>query len=365
MPSLFEPLRLDSLELSNRIVVSPMSQYSAQGGTANEWHFVHYGALANSGAGLVMIEATHVDRQGMGTFACLGLYNDEQEAALKRVVNAAKRIGGAKLGLQLNHSGRKASMTLPWAATRGPLDQADGAWETLSASPMPFGSGWPAPSAATEADLKRIVAAYISAAERARRIGIEVLELHAAHGYLLHSFLSPLSNSRVDQYGGILNNRMRFPLEVFAAVRDVWTGPLGVKVSATDWAERGGSTVEDALAFCRALEAGGCDYVCMSSGAATAEIKVPVAPDYQVKFAEAAKSAVGIPVWAVGLIHEPEYANSIVATGRADAVAIARGFLDNPHWPYRAANELGGRINRPPPYERCAPGNWPGAGKPS
>jgi 2,4-dienoyl-CoA reductase-like NADH-dependent reductase (Old Yellow Enzyme family) len=352
MSALFSPLRIRDLTLENRIVVSPMSQYSAENGTARDWHLVHYGALSNSGAGLVMVEATHIDRQGMGTNACLALYNDEQEAALKRVVDLAKRIGNSKIGLQLNHSGRKASMSLPWAATRGPLSSADGGWETLSASAIPFGKGWPAPAAATEADLKRVVEAYVSAAKRAQRIGFDVLEIHAAHGYLLHAFLTPLGNSRTDQYGGSLENRMRFPLEVFTAVRAVWSGPLGVKVSSTDWAESGGATIEDALAFCKELEAHGCDYVCMSSGAATADIKVPVAPNYQVQFAEAAKKAVSIPVWAVGLIYEAADAENIIASGRADAVAVARAFLDNPHWAYRAANE-------PSPTTSAAPRRGP------
>ena len=360
MAHLFEPIRLGSITLANRIMVSPMSQYSATDGEAGLWHLVHYGALSNSGAGLAMIEATHVDMQGKGTMGCLGLFTDAQEQALASVVAAAKALGQSRIGLQLNHSGRKASMSLPWAETRASLPEAEGGWQTLSASAIPFGADWQTPEAATAEDLERLVKAFVASAERAARIGIDVLEIHAAHGYLLHSFLTPLANTRTDAYGGSRENRMRFPLEVIGAVRKVWTGPLGVKVSSSDWDERG-ADLEDALAFCAELEALGCDYVVMSSGAATADIKVPVKPDYQLGFAEAAKGRLSIPVFTVGLMYDPKHTNALIEAGRADGIAVARGFLDNPHWAYAAANVLGQEVVRPKPYAKCGPTAWPGA----
>lgn len=365
MSKLFSPLVLGPAHLDNRIIVSPMSQYMGVDGVAGDWHKVHYGALANSGAAAVIIESTHVNLESMGTVGCLGLFNDSQEAAITEIVSMCHELGRSKIGLQLNHSGRKASMTLPWAATRGPLAAEDGAWETVSASAVPFGASWPTPRAATPEDLEATKADYIAAAKRAARAGVDILEIHAAHGYFLHSFISPIANARSDQYGGSLENRLRYPLEVFEAVRAAWPAdrPLGVKVSSTDWGDGEAAGIEDALAFVRALEQAGCSYVCMSSGAINAEIKVPVAPGYQTQFAKEAKATVGMPVWAVGLIYDPNDAEQIVSDGTADAVALARAFLDNPHWAYRAASILGAEVARPNSYLKSGPAAWPGARK--
>lgn len=365
MSALFSPLRLADLELPNRIVVSPMSQYSAEDGAANDWHLVHYGALANSGAGLMMVEATHVDPESRGTPACLGLYTDAQEQALARVVATCRSVGQSALGLQLNHSGRKASGNVPWAATRGPLTPEQGGWETVAASAIPFGEGFPTPRAATPEDLERIKTAFCDSARRALRIGFDVLEIHGAHGYFLHSFLSPLSNHRTDAYGGSFDNRVRYLIEIVQAVRDVWPAgkPLGMKVSSTDW-DDAGWTIDDAVELVRRLKAAGCDYVCMSSGATTATTKVRIGPDYQTRFAQTVKQEVDICTWAVGLIHDPEHAERLIAENWADAVTLARAFLDDPRWAVHAANRLGVEVKRPRTYGRAAPGAWPGAAKP-
>lgn len=362
MASLFSPISLAGCELANRIVVSPMSQYSAVDGMPTEWHATHYGALSNSGAGLLIFESTHISEESRGTLGCLGIYTDEQAKRLGEIVETCKRLGSAKIGIQLNHSGRKASGTLPWVG-RGPLGAESGGWETVSASAIPFGKDWPAPRAASGQELSQTKAAYVAAARRALHAGFDLLEIHAAHGYFLHAFLTPLANERTDDYGGDAERRMRFPLEVFEAVRAVWpkNKPLGAKVSSSDWSDKG-LGIEDAIKFVKRLKKLGCDYVVMSSGAATAEIVVPVKPGYQTQFAEAVKKSVdGIPVCALGLIVSPREANEIVETGKADMVAIARGFLDNPHWAWNAANRLGAEVKRPNPYLRAAPKFWPGA----
>lgn len=362
MPALFTPLQLGGIELANRIVVSPMSQYSAEDGAVTDWHTLHYGGLSNSGAGLVVIESTHINAQSRGTPACLGLYTDEQQAVLQTLLATCRHRGSSKFGVQLNHSGRKASQTLPWAKVRGPLPADEGAWTTVSASALPFGNGYPVPHEPSVEELQTIKADYVASAKRALAVGFDVLEIHAAHGYFLHSFLSPLANKRDDQYGGSLENRMRYPLEVFEAVRAVWPRDLalGVKVSSTDWDEKGAG-IDEAIAFVTELRSAGCDYVCMSSGATTADTKVPVAPGYQTQFAAAVKQAVDIPVWAVGLIYEPVEADRLIERGEADAVAVGRAFLDNPHWAWGAANALGADVARPRPYLRAAPQVWPGA----
>lgn len=365
MSALFTPIRLADLALANRIVVSPMSQYSAEDGAATDWHLVHYGGLANSGAGLVMVEATHVNAESRGTPACLGLYTDAQEAALGRVVATCRAQGQSALGLQLNHSGRKASGSVPWAATRGPLSPENGGWGIVAASDIPFGEGFPTPRAASLEDLARIKTGFRDAAERALRIGFDVLEIHGAHGYFLHSFLSPLSNRRTDAYGGSYDNRVRFVIEVVEAVRAVWPQgkPLGMKVSSTDWDDAGWS-IEDAVELVKRLKAAGCDYVCMSSGATTATTKVQIGPDYQTRFAKRVKEEVDIVTWAVGLISDPAHAERLVADGWTDIVTLARAFLDDPRWAWHAANRLGATVPRAPQYSRVAPGAWPGAAKP-
>jgi 2,4-dienoyl-CoA reductase-like NADH-dependent reductase (Old Yellow Enzyme family) len=358
---LFSPLALRGLTLPNRIVVSPMCQYSAENGSANDWHLLHLGSLAVGGAGLLMIEATAVTAAGRITEGCLGLYSDANEAALARVVAACRRFGNAPLGIQLAHAGRKASATRPWESIRA-LTVREGAWPTLAPSALPLDAGWPTPQAASSDDLDRVVEAFVRAAERAQRLGLDLVELHAAHGYLLHEFLSPIANHRTDAYGGSRENRMRFPLRVVAAVRQAWPGvkPLGVRISGTDWLE-GGFTIEDAVAFVQALKAEGCDYVCVSSGGIVARAPIPVGPGYQLALAARVRRETGIPVRAVGLVAEPRQAEGVIASGQADMIAMARAFLDDPHWVWHAAEALGARATMPPQYERARADLWPGA----
>ncbi|GBD41992.1 NADPH dehydrogenase [bacterium HR39] len=334
---LFSPLRLRKLELANRIVVSPMCQYEAEDGRAVAWHLVHYGQLSMGGAGLMFVEATAVTREGRISRHCLGLYDDACMAALERVVRFCRRYGTAKLAIQLGHAGRKGSAHRPRDGG-APLKPEEGAWTTLAPSPIPYDEGWPVPKAMDAEDLARTKTAFVRAAERARDLGFDLLEIHMAHGYLLHQFLSPLSNRRTDTYGGDLRGRMRWPLQVFEAVREVWPEerPLGVRISATDWVE-GGWDVEDSLALAEALKQRGCDFVDVSSGGLDPRPKIPLRPGYQVPFAERIRREVGISVIAVGLITGPRQAEAIVAEGRADLVALARGFMDDPHWGWHAA----------------------------
>jgi NADPH2 dehydrogenase len=358
---LFSPIRLAELELPNRIVVSPMCQYSANDGCAGDWHLTHLGMLANSGAGLVVVEMTDVERRGRITHGCLGLYSEACEAALARVVAHCKRIGTAKLAIQIAHAGRKASARRPWEGGQ-PLTAAEDAWETIGPSPIPFGPGWPAPRQMTREDLTRVREAFATAARRAVRIGFDAIEMHMAHGYLLHSFLSPLSNKRTDDYGGALEARMRFPLEVAAAVREaVPPGiPVGGRITGSDWME-GGLTVDDAVAYAAALKRRGLDYVCVSSGGITAETRTPTEPGYNAALAARIRREVGIATRVVGLIATPHQAEEIIASGAADMVALARAFLDNPHWAWEAARVFGAEVKRPVQYARAAPAMWPGA----
>lgn len=359
MSQLFSPIRLRDVELSNRLIVSPMCQYSADQGLANDWHVMHLGTLANSGAGLVIIEATAVEERGRITHGCVGLYSDAHEAALKRAVDACRRFGTAKIGIQLGHAGRKASAKRPWEGKTLNEPELDKPWPTLAPSAEPFGEGWHRPSALTETQIDEILTAFVEAAKRADRIGLDVAELHGAHGYLLHQFLSPYSNKRNDQFGGSLENRMRFPLMAFAAVRKVWPEhkPLGIRISAVDWVD-GAWSLDDSIAFTRRLKDLGCDFVDVSTGGIDPAIKVPVAPGFQVPHAEAIKKATGLPVMAVGMITQARQAEAVVAEGRADMVAIARAFLDDPHWGWHAAYELGAEITLPPQYRRAGIKLW-------
>ncbi len=361
MSHLFSPIRLGSLELANRIAVSPMCQYSAIHGDATDWHLVHLGALAMSGAGLVVLEATAVEQEGRITHGCLGLYNDENEAALTRIVAFCRKHGSAKLGVQLAHAGRKASSQVPWEGGRALPADAD-PWPTISASATPFADDWHVPDAATETDLDRIVASFATAAKRVVRLGLDLIELHGAHGYLLHQFLSPISNTRTDSYGGSAENRMLFPLRVFEAVKAVCSPDvaLGVRLTGQDWIE-GGLTVDDAVAFSSELKRRGCDYVDVTSGGITLGAKIEIGPGYQVPFATAIRQRVGLPVMSVGLIVTPEQAEEVVASGRADMVALARTIMDDPHWAWHAAQVLGAEVERPNQYARAAPKHWPGA----
>ena len=361
---LFEPLALGPLELPNRIVVAPMCQYSAGDGSADaDWHVQHLMTLGMSGAGLVVVEATGVEPRGRITHGCLGLYSEANEAALARALVAAKRVApkGTRFGIQLAHAGRKASAQLPWLGGQPIAAEAD-PWTTVAPSAIPFGTGWPVPRALDDKGLDTVLTAFVRAAERAAGIGFDVVELHAAHGYLLHEFLSPLSNRRNDAYGAAAEGRMRFPLSVVQAVRSVLPTriPLGLRITGSDWLE-GGLTVEDAVVFATACKAKGAAFVCVSSGGITAEVKVPFAPNYQVPFAARVRAGAGMVTRAVGLIVEAEQAEAILANGQADQVAMARAFLDNPRWVWHAAEKLGAEIDYPAQYVRVKARTWPGA----
>jgi len=352
MPALFQPLQLRSVTLPNRIVLSPMCQYSATDGTANDWHFIHLGRYVGAGLGLVIAEATHVSARGRITPNCLGLYSDANEAAIARIVRAFKAHCGTPFGLQLAHAGRKASSAVPWAGGK-PLSGPD-AWLTQAPSAEPHGADWPRPQAMGSEDMAEVRDQFVDAARRADRIGVDLLELHGAHGYLLHQFLSPVSNTRNDAYGGALENRMRFPLEVFEAVRAVWPAekPLGVRITGHDWMGPEGLGPEDAIAFASELKRRGCDFVDVTSGGISPLQKIVTGPGYQVPFAEAVRRATGLPTMTVGLITDPDQAESILAGGKADMVALARGLLNDPFWAWRAADRLGGEVRVPNQYLR-------------
>lgn len=350
---LFSPIRLRSLDLPNRIVVSPMCQYSARDGSLTDWHLMHLGQFAVSGAGLVFIEATGVEPVGRITPGDSGLYSDDNEEALARVLRFCRQHGSARIGLQLAHAGRKASTRAPWLGGE-PLTKEEGAWQTVSASALPFAPGWHVPQALDEAGLVRVKAAFRQAAERAARIGLDALEIHSAHGYLLHQFLSPLSNQRNDAYGGDLAGRMRFPLEVFEAVREVWPEdrPLGVRFSATDWIE-GGWDLESSIRYAQELKERGCDFFDVSSGGLSPQQRIDVAPGYQTGFAAAVRQATGAVTMSVGMITDPHQAETIIRSGQADLVALARGMLFDPRWPWHAAVALNAKAPFPPQYQRA------------
>ncbi len=358
-PRLFSPLNVGHLKLANRIVIAPMCQYSAVDGCMTDWHLIHLGHLALSGAALLTIEATAVVPEGRITYGDVGFYSDETEEALARTLASVRRWSDMPIAIQLAHAGRKASTDLPWKCGRQiPPNDAHG-WQTVAPSAVPFQPGEHVPAALDEAGLDRVRSGFVDAAHRAARLGIEAVQIHAAHGYLLHEFLSPLSNQRDDQYGGGLENRMRFPLEVFAAVRAVFPAerPVTVRVSGTDWVE-GGWRIEDTIAFARALEASGCAAIHISSGGLSPAQKIPVGPSYQVPLARAVKSATGMPVIAVGMITGYEQAEAIIGTGDADLIALARGILFDPRWPWHAAAHLGGKVRAPNQYLRSQPSQY-------
>jgi 2,4-dienoyl-CoA reductase-like NADH-dependent reductase (Old Yellow Enzyme family) len=353
--ALFQPIKLRELSLPNRIMISPMCQYSATDGNPNEWHLIHLGQLALGGAGLLCIEASAVEPIGRITPGCLGLYSDDNETAFRRLITGLRRHSDMPLAVQLAHAGRKASSHTPWDGGKL-IEPQQGGWETIAPSAVPFASTEPPPREMNAADLNRVREAFVGAARRAAALGFDVIELHAAHGYLLHEFLSPLTNRRSDQYGGSLEKRMRFPLEVFSAVRKVWpeAKPLLVRISASDWID-GGWDLAQSIEFARRLKAAGCDCIDASSGGLANEQKITLIPGYQVPFAEAIRKQAGIPTVAVGLITEPRQAENIVAGGQADIVALARGVLFDPHWAWRAAAELGGQVSAPRQYWRAPP----------
>ena len=356
MSALFTPLAVGGLRLANRIVIAPMCQYSAEDGCMTDWHTIHLGHLALSGAALLTIEATAVSPEGRITYADTGLWSDDNETAMGRVLESVRRWSNMPISIQLAHAGRKASTEKPWlgGAQIGPQDEHG--WQTVAPSPLAFADGENAPLELDRDGLDRIKTAFADAAVRAARLGVDAIQLHGAHGYLLHQVLSRLSNRRSDEYGGTLENRMRFPLEVFDAVRAVFPAdkPVTMRVSATDWVE-GGWDIEQTIAFARELEARGCAAIHVSSGGLDPRQKIPVGPSYQVPLARAVKAAVGIPVVAVGLITDPEQAEAIVGTGDADLIALARGVLYDPRWPRHAAAALGGRVQAPPQYLRSQP----------
>lgn len=361
MSALFSEGRIGGLALANRIVVSPMCQYSTRDGLVQPWHLVHLGGLAMSGAGLVIAEATAVEAVGRGTHGDTGLYSDDQERAFGDLIATLRTLAPAKLGIQLTHAGRKASArTIPERWRGEPLPIGEGAWSAVSSSALPFDRDWPVPAELDEDGIARVVAAFGHAAARARRAGFDLVEIHAAHGYLLHGFLSPIANRRSDRWGGSPENRMRLPLAVAAAVRAELPAemPLGVRLNSTDWSPEG-STLDEAVALARQLEAEGVDYVVMSSGNIAPGIAIPPAsPGHQVPFAARIKRETGLVAMAVGMIARPEQADAIVHAGDADFVAIARPMLENPRWGWHAAAALG--VDYPPPYLRARPNNWLG-----
>lgn len=361
---LFEPLAIGPVTVPNRIAVAPMCQYSAHDGCADpDWHTQHLMNLAMSGAGLVMIEATAVERRGRITHGCLGLWSDETQDALARALAAARRVAlpGTRFGIQLAHAGRKASTQRPWEGGSTLAADAD-PWTTVSSSAEPFTAGWHTPEALDDAGIERVVAAFVQAAQRAADLGIEVVELHAAHGYLMHQFTSPLANRRTDRYGGSLENRLRLPLAIADAVRVVLPDhvALGARITGTDWTPEG-IDVDEAVVFATALKALGVDYACVTSGGVAPGIRIPVAEGYQLPLATEVKRGSGITTRAVGMIVTPRQAEAAIASGQADQVALARAFLDDPRWGWHAAHDLGATLALPPAYDRVRAAMWPGA----
>jgi 2,4-dienoyl-CoA reductase-like NADH-dependent reductase (Old Yellow Enzyme family) len=360
MSVLFTPFRVGALELVNRIVIAPMCQYSAVNGCMTDWHVIHLGHLALSGAALLTIEASAVLPEGRITYGDVGLWNDATEAAIARTLESIRRWSDIPIAIQLAHAGRKASTELPWkGGVQIPADQPNG-WQTVAPSAIPYEDGDRPPVALDQDGLTRVREAFSAAAQRAGRLGIDAVQLHCAHGYLLHEFLSPLSNRRDDEYGGSLENRMRFSLEVFDAVRATFPADRAVsmRVSGTDWVE-GGWDIEQTIAFAQALEARGCAAIHVSSGGLTPAQQIPVGPSYQVPLARAVKKATRMPVIAVGLITEFEQAEAIVGTGDADLIALARTILYNPRWPWHAAAHFGARVKVPDQYLRSQPRQYP------
>jgi 2,4-dienoyl-CoA reductase-like NADH-dependent reductase (Old Yellow Enzyme family) len=362
MSALFTPIRLGGVELANRVVVSPMCQYSAIDGVPQPWHWRHLGALATSGAALVFVEATGVEAVGRISPGCTGLWNDAQEAAFTKLIADIRTYSDTPIGIQLAHAGRKASMGIPWVDGGRRREVTEDGWVTCGPSALPFAETYTTPVALDDAGLARVKTAFVDAAKRADRCGFDTIELHGAHGYLVHEFCSPLSNTREDQYGGSLENRLRFPLEIAAALRAVWPTKkaLGARITGSDWTE-GGFTPQDAAVFAGKLQDLGFDYVDVSSGGNTPTAKIPGGqPGYQLAFAETVKNTTGIATMAVGMIVTPQQAEEIIVTGQADMVSLARAVLDDPHWAHHARAALGEEAALPLPYRRSGPDLWPG-----
>jgi 2,4-dienoyl-CoA reductase-like NADH-dependent reductase (Old Yellow Enzyme family) len=356
MSMLFSPIKLGPLELANRIAIAPMCQYSADEGLPTDWHMIHLGHLALSGAGLLIIEATAVTPEGRISPDDLGLWSDEHAAALEPIVNAMRRHSPIKIAIQLGHAGRKASSEVPWKGGANiPPDHQRG-WQTVAPSNLPHAQGETVPLALDAAGLQRVKEGFVAAARRADALGLDAIEIHGAHGYLLHQFLSPLANQRSDEYGGSLENRMRFPLEVYDAIRAAVSPEMvvGMRISATDWVE-GGWDLEQSQVLSAELEKRGCQFLHVSSGGLSPLQKIPVGPGYQIEFAARIKQQTSMPVIGVGLITEAKQAETIVQTGQADMVALARAMLYDPRWPWHAAAELGASVAAPPQYWRSQP----------
>ena len=354
----FTPFYLPSprggLTLPNRIVVAPMCQYSAVNGLAADWHLMHWGNLLNSGAGLVTIEATAVLPEGRISPGCLGLWDDATEAAMTDTLQRARRLAPATaVCIQLSHAGRKASSAAPWDGGKL-LSSSEGGWETFGPSALQHLPTEAPPTAISLEYMAQVREAFVSAAQRAQRIGIDAIELHAAHGYLLHQFLSPLANQRTDAYGGSFENRIRFVMDVFTAVRAAYQGVLGLRLSATDWVD-GGWDLEQSTALAHRLKAAGCDFIHVSSGGVSPQQKITLGVGYQVPFARQIRAACGMATMAVGLITEPQQAEAVLQAGDADLVALARAFLYQPRWGWQAAAALGGTVAAKEPYWRCLP----------
>ena len=358
MSMLFSPLHLPSprggLTLPNRIVVAPMCQYAAQGGVVGDWHLMHWGNLLNSGAAMFTIEATAVLPEGRITPACIGLWDERTAAALADTLQRARRLAPrTTVCIQLAHAGRKASSALPWEGGQL-LKPEQGGWETIAHSAKPYLPSEAAPVAMTAEKMGQVRDAFVAAAQRADGMGIEAVEIHSAHGYLLHEFLSPLSNRRTDAYGGNFENRIRYPLEVFTALRRAFGGVLGLRVSASDWVE-GGWDVEQSAEFAKRLKAAGCDFIHVSSGGVSPDQKITLGAGYQVPFARRIRQVSGMLTTAVGLITQAQQAESLLQAGDADLIALGRTFLYQPRWPWQAAAELGGEVSANPAYWRCLP----------
>jgi 2,4-dienoyl-CoA reductase-like NADH-dependent reductase (Old Yellow Enzyme family) len=342
------------LELANRIVVAPMCQYSASNGEATDWHLMHWANLLNSGAGLFIIEATGVTPEGRITPACLGLWDDRTEAALKDKLNRARALApSVPVFIQLAHAGRKASSATPWAGGQL-LAKEQGGWETLAPSAVPQLEGERLPHELSKTELKQLIDDFVIASQRAERVGVNGIELHGAHGYLLHQFLSPIANQRQDEYGGSFENRIRFPLELFAAVRAAYQGVLGIRISASDWIV-GGWTPEETASFAQQLKPLGCNFVHISSGGISPKQQIAIGPKYQVPFAKLVKQQSGLPTMTVGLITDPQEAEAILQDGDADLIALARAFLYKPRWGWEAAAALDGKVIANERYWRCLP----------
>ncbi|MCA7012793.1 NADH:flavin oxidoreductase/NADH oxidase [Dickeya dadantii] len=355
MSKLFSPLALGNLTLPNRIIIAPMCQYSAENGKATEWHMMHLGTLSHSGAGLLILEATAVLPEGRISPQDLGLWDDDTERALAPIIRGIRKHSTIPLGIQLGHAGRKASTGAPWA-NRTFLHPEQGGWQTVAPSALPYHPDDTPPVAMSHDQIKNLIDAFAASARRADRLGFDLIEIHAAHGYLLHQFLSPLTNQRDDEYGGSLTNRMRLLREIYMAVREVFPPhkAVGVRISATDAVE-GGWDLEQSIELGHLLRQLGCDYIHVSSGGLSPLQQIHPAPNYQVPFAQKIRQETGLVTIAVGLITEPEQAEAILATEEADAIALARAMLFNPRWPWHAAIRLKEHVIAPPQYWRCEP----------